>query len=72
VSIRAVLAVWAVAARLSRRLRRALTVALLAVAYLTLVPPLALLRRLRRAPPSGWHDRDDPTVATLDRLRARF
>ena len=65
-------ALFAVAARLSRRLRRALTVALLAAAYVTLVPPLALARRLRRPPPSGWRDRDDPAVATLDRLRARF
>jgi hypothetical protein len=51
--------------------RRAVTVALLAVAYVAVLPWLSLYLRMRAPRPGGLRDRSDPRVGSLDRLRQR-
>lgn len=57
--------------RASGAVYRALVVALLALVYALLLPWFAVAFRLRRASAEGFVRRDDPDLATLDRLRSR-
>jgi hypothetical protein len=57
--------------RASERVRAALVVVLLALVYVLVFPWLAIARRL--TPRSrGWKRRDDPELATRERLRRLF
>ena len=58
--------------RISTWLRARITVVLLVLVYVLAFPLLAAVRRLRPAAPDGWRRRDDPDVASLDRLRSLF
>lgn len=58
--------------RASDGLRRALTIALLALVYVIVLPWFALVRRLRRPAAPGWRVRRDPNVGSLERLREPF
>lgn len=58
--------------RASAAVYRALLIALLAVVYVLVLPWFALAWRLRRRPSPGFQRRDDPGLASLDRLRLLF
>ena len=65
----------AVVRRASAAIYRTLVLALLAVVYVLVLPFFALAFRLRarRAPSAPvWRLRDDPGVASMDRLRSLF
>jgi hypothetical protein len=62
--------------RVSARIYAGLVILLLALVYICVIPWFALGGRLRsraraRAP-AGWQRRDDPGLATLERLRSLF
>lgn len=56
----------------SRWLRGRLLVALLAGVYLGVLPTYALVRRLRKAAPRGWRQRNEADLTSLRRLREPF
>jgi len=58
--------------RASAAVYRGVLLALLGVVYVAVLPLFALAWRLRRLPPAGWHRRDDPGVASIERLRSLF
>ncbi len=58
--------------RASAAVYRGLLVALLGVVYVTVLPWFALAWRLRGAPPAGWRRRDNPNLASIERLRSLF
>ena len=51
---------------------RAIVIALLALVYVIVLPLFAIFFRLRGERAHGWRRRDDPDLATLERLRSRF
>lgn len=58
--------------RASEAVRRALVVSLLALVYLLVLPWFAVGLRLRGRRPPGFRARQDPAIATLERLRLPF
>jgi hypothetical protein len=58
--------------RLSARIYMALLRVLLGVVYALVLPAFALAWRFRARPPVGWQRRDDPKLASTERLRALF
>ena len=57
--------------RWSARVRWAVAIALLAVAYFVILPPFALARRLTQRR-RGWLVRNDAATGSLERLRQPF
>jgi hypothetical protein len=58
--------------RASGAAQTAVAVALLTLLYVTVIPWIALARRLTGSPELGWRDRNDPDLASLRRLRRLF
>jgi hypothetical protein len=58
--------------RASACIYAAFVLVLLVVVYVVVLPWFALAWRVRGPRPSGWHRRDDPRVASLERLRSLF
>ncbi len=65
--------VLAAVRRASSAIYRAIVLALLAVTYIVVLPWFFAARRLFGAPaPGGWRLRDDPALASIERLRSLF
>jgi len=62
----------AIIRRASRAVYRGIVLALLAVTYLVVFPWFAVVWRLRRRRTVGWRRREDPELASLERLRSLF
>jgi len=62
----------AILRRASAAVYRALVLVLLAIVYVLVLPWCALAWRVRGRRPGGWRRRDDPGLASLERLRSLF
>jgi hypothetical protein len=69
---RRLLALLAAVRRASAAIYRALLLVLLSLVYVVVLPFFALGFRLRRPRPSGFRRRDDPGLASVERLRSPF
>jgi hypothetical protein len=56
----------------SRVVYRSIVLALLAVTYVVVFPWFAVVWRLRRRRSVSWRRREDPDLASLERLRSLF